>query len=44
MIDAVQLDYRPIGIDQDRQVEAMSLMVRSHLRAALANDHHDFGS
>jgi len=44
MIDAVTLDHLPIGINQDRQVEAMSLMVRSHLRAALANDHYDFGS
>ena len=44
MIDTVALDHRAVWIDQDRQLETVCTMKLGHVRAALADDHHDLGS
>jgi hypothetical protein len=44
MIDTVALDHRAIWIDQDRQLETVCTMILGHVRAALADDHHDLSS
>jgi hypothetical protein len=44
MIDTVALDHRAVWIDQDRQVKTAGPMILGHVRAALADDHHDLSS
>jgi hypothetical protein len=43
MVDPVALDDRTIWIDQNRKGETTAAVIRSHLRSALADNHHDLG-
>jgi hypothetical protein len=44
MINAVALDHRTIGIDEDRQRKAAGTVIIGHFLGALADDHQDLGS
>jgi hypothetical protein len=44
VIHIVALDHRSIRIDEDRQREAAGTVIIGHGRAALGDDHQDFGA
>jgi hypothetical protein len=44
MIDAVALDHRALGIDEDGEGKIMSGSVTGHLLGALTDDHQHLGS
>jgi hypothetical protein len=41
MVDAVALDHRTIGIDEDRQSKTAGPVILGHFLGALADDHQD---